>query len=274
VPNETIEKLRTIANLTKYEAKIYLTLLEKGGAKASQLYKKVDVPQPRVYDVVKSLIKKGFVLQSLRENFFEPVDPTFIIKECIAKKRAELRKIEEMTNDVVRELDELYKKRQIISPSVYLIDKDVIGEHFFRILYETEEKFYSTTTVLPGIIFFKREEMVLRVKEILKERKIKGRTIAPLDVWKNERVLTRRDIREELELGWEFAYLDEDYERFILSDVKRVIIFLRDPVEKLVTGAIYTTERDICRLLEEKFERLWEKSVKIDKNNFNEILGG
>jgi len=50
----------------EYEAEAYVTILEHGSLTASEIAEKTDIPQPRVYDTVRSLAENGLV--ELRES--------------------------------------------------------------------------------------------------------------------------------------------------------------------------------------------------------------
>ena len=50
----------------EYEIEAYLTVLEHGQLTASEIAEKTDIPQPRVYDTVRSLSENGLV--ELRES--------------------------------------------------------------------------------------------------------------------------------------------------------------------------------------------------------------
>ena len=57
---EIMEKLQRIG-LTKYESLAYITLLKLGPSKATDITKESGIPHTRVYDVLSSLHRKGFV---------------------------------------------------------------------------------------------------------------------------------------------------------------------------------------------------------------------
>ncbi|WP_254862769.1 HTH-type sugar sensing transcriptional regulator TrmB [Halovivax gelatinilyticus] len=62
----TVESVGARFDLSEYEIEAYLTTLEHGSLTASDLANRTDVPQPRVYDTVRSLADKGLV--ELRES--------------------------------------------------------------------------------------------------------------------------------------------------------------------------------------------------------------
>lgn len=66
--DEIIDKLTTIG-FNKYEAKVYLTLLENQEITAYEISKRSGVPQSKIYETVRSLVNKG--ISSM--NGFEPI---------------------------------------------------------------------------------------------------------------------------------------------------------------------------------------------------------
>jgi len=62
--------------LSGYEAKAYLTLLDKGDLSAEDLSRNSDIPLPRVYAVIDELSVKGFVkIIEGRPKLFEAIEP-------------------------------------------------------------------------------------------------------------------------------------------------------------------------------------------------------
>jgi sugar-specific transcriptional regulator TrmB len=62
----TLEQVGDRFDLGEYEIDAYLTVLEHGDLTASQIADRTDIPQPRVYDTVRSLSDRGLV--ELRES--------------------------------------------------------------------------------------------------------------------------------------------------------------------------------------------------------------
>ncbi|SEH10692.1 Sugar-specific transcriptional regulator TrmB [Natronorubrum sediminis] len=62
----TVEQVGDRFNLGEYEIDAYLTVLEQGQLTASEIADQTDIPQPRVYDTVRSLSDRGLV--ELRES--------------------------------------------------------------------------------------------------------------------------------------------------------------------------------------------------------------
>ncbi|WP_087037090.1 TrmB family transcriptional regulator [Thermococcus litoralis] len=78
--------------LNKYEVNAYLTLIKQGPLTAGELASLSKVPQPRIYDVVRSLMGKGFVaVTSERPKKIVPLDPEKVLG---AMEKSYLKKVE------------------------------------------------------------------------------------------------------------------------------------------------------------------------------------
>ncbi|AJC71973.1 transcriptional regulator [Thermococcus guaymasensis DSM 11113] len=92
---EIIEKLQRLG-LTKYESIAYITLLKLGPSKATDITKESGIPHTRVYDVLSSLHRKGFVdVMQGTPRLYKPVNPEVVlerIKEDIVQDIEALKK--------------------------------------------------------------------------------------------------------------------------------------------------------------------------------------
>ncbi|AIF69409.1 transcriptional regulator [Palaeococcus pacificus DY20341] len=94
---EIIEKLQKFG-LTKYESLAYITLLKIGPSKATDITKESGIPHTRVYDVLSSLHRKGFVdIMQGTPRLYKPVNPELV-----------LEKIKEETINNIKVLKELF----------------------------------------------------------------------------------------------------------------------------------------------------------------------
>ena len=101
--------------LNSYEAKIWVALLSRGVSSAGELSDISQVPRSRVYDVLESLERKGFILVKLGKPIkYIAVHPQEVISRVKKRNEEELQqKMDEMeklkTSEVVGELEALYK---------------------------------------------------------------------------------------------------------------------------------------------------------------------
>ncbi|NJD98837.1 TrmB family transcriptional regulator [Thermococcus sp. LS1] len=78
---EIVEKLQKLG-LTKYESLAYITLLKLGPSKATDITKESGIPHTRVYDVLSSLHRKGFVdVMHGAPRLYKPVNPEVVLEK-------------------------------------------------------------------------------------------------------------------------------------------------------------------------------------------------
>ncbi|AGT35832.1 MULTISPECIES: TrmB family transcriptional regulator [Thermofilum] len=95
---EELVRLAEKIGLTNYEARAYIALLIHGSLTATELAKKGEIPQPRIYDVTKSLEAKGLIVTSEgRPRRFTIVDPGIALRKLVEKRyQEELLSIQEI----------------------------------------------------------------------------------------------------------------------------------------------------------------------------------
>ncbi len=110
---ELYEILRKLG-FTQYEARVYISLLMRGTATASELSDLSNIPYTRVYDVLNQLEEKGLVaIIPGRPLKFEALDPEIALSNYMAKLREELvLKLKEIEENIakVQEILSRYKK--------------------------------------------------------------------------------------------------------------------------------------------------------------------
>lgn len=90
---ETIRILESIG-LSKNEVFVYLDLLKEGKASANDIAKGTKLHRSNIYDIVKGLVKKGIITQSLENNkkIFYPINPKNLLA-YLKQKEYDLEKI-------------------------------------------------------------------------------------------------------------------------------------------------------------------------------------
>ena len=102
---ELMLKLRNLG-LTPYEAKAYLVLLRNKVMTSTQISKEAHIPQPRVYDVLKSLEDKGLVIVSEgRPKLYRVEEPRKALKKLAYRI---IEKVKENYLFLVDVLEEMY----------------------------------------------------------------------------------------------------------------------------------------------------------------------
>src|SRR5436309_14941751 len=101
--------------LNAYEARSYLVLLGHSRFKALELAARAHVPRQKIYEVLDSLVEKGFarVVQD-RTKLFSAVEPNLAIPAFLARKRQilehELTDQGRSANNLMEDLNRLYSE--------------------------------------------------------------------------------------------------------------------------------------------------------------------
>jgi len=117
------EKAKTMLRdigLTGYETRAYLYLLQTGVTTASQISENTDVPYSKIYQVLNSLEKKGWIeTRSSRPRRYYPKPPV----EALEATRLRLEnRMKSWRKSVLEELQPLYDKREIREkPDVWIL---------------------------------------------------------------------------------------------------------------------------------------------------------
>ncbi|MCD6525215.1 MAG: TrmB family transcriptional regulator [Thermococcus sp.] len=111
--------------LNEYEVRAYLTLIKSGPLTAGELAALSKVPQPRIYDVIRTLMAKGFVTTSEgRPKHVIPLNPESVM-EAIKQR------YEERIEALKTALEELYTPHGEIG-SVTVIKSRIALEEYMR----------------------------------------------------------------------------------------------------------------------------------------------
>jgi len=142
----------------EYEAEAYVTILEHGSLTASELAEKTDIPQPRVYDTVRSLAENGLVeLRESRPMRVLAIDP----EEAFTDVRSTL-------DDLVTGLSERYRAPARDSEVVSLVKSRQTILRYLEEVISTAE--YELVLALTPTLLSRYEEQ-------LAERRDAGVTI-------------------------------------------------------------------------------------------------
>ncbi len=101
---DLVSMLQRSFKLTRYEAKLYLALL-KGASNPKEASSMSGVPLPRIYDVIKVLESKGFVVAS--EGWYRPLPPSAVAIAEIARVEGEARSRVRQIMEAARTLEDL-----------------------------------------------------------------------------------------------------------------------------------------------------------------------
>jgi sugar-specific transcriptional regulator TrmB len=112
---EVLDALKSIG-LNLYERKIFVALLAKGVATAAEVSEIASVPRSRSYDVLESLVDKGFVVfqpsKPIKYMALAPKDALDRMQENVMKRQAEtIERIEKLKiSPIIKDMEKVYKE--------------------------------------------------------------------------------------------------------------------------------------------------------------------
>jgi len=102
----TLDRLGERLNLGEYGTDAYLAVLEHGELTASEISEQTDIPQPRVYDTVRSLSDRGLVeLRETRPMKVVAIDPSTSFAEVESSLQSALDELEARYTAPARETE-------------------------------------------------------------------------------------------------------------------------------------------------------------------------
>lgn len=248
--------------LSKEEADIYMSLLNKGEQSAADLSKSTKVKRTYIYSVSASLIKKGLISQVKKgkTTVFNPMSPDKLLTLANDKKQ----KAEQAEQTLEAILPNLKTKYEVIDnkpvvtyyegiEGIKKVYKDILNTNedilLFRSIYDDKNPEIDT------IVLKQIEEQV--------KRGIKTRTITPLekatkDIFLNfdESRLVERHVIKSDHLNLPAQIIIYGSKVALISLRKEIIVTLLD-------------NQDISNTLRENFELVWELSNEEHKKNIS-----
>ena len=110
VEQDLVKKVKDYFDLNIYETKVWLALLKRGVASASEIASGSGVPRSRTYDILESLEKKGFIIMKLGKPIkFVALKPEEVIervkKYMMKSAQDKSKRLEQLKGDeVLKEL--------------------------------------------------------------------------------------------------------------------------------------------------------------------------
>lgn len=165
---ESADRLEEIG-LTKYEAKIYATLVSHGPSGVSDINRLSGIPRNKVYEMVDILVKRGIVeVQPGRPVIFRAVPPKLVISQFLEDYN---RKANEALNLLLRE--EASNQDSTIENVWLMSGSRAIKKRLADEILRAKKSFFAIEAYPP--------EFLLAVKSVLKsadERGVKIRAVS------------------------------------------------------------------------------------------------
>jgi sugar-specific transcriptional regulator TrmB len=111
--NSQIIELLVDLGMSERESKVYFAMLNKCKANTGDLQRISGIPQNKIYEVMNSLLRKGYCIESKegKKRTFEIVDPSITLSTSFDRLEKKLKETKEIKKDIY----ELYSQADISS---------------------------------------------------------------------------------------------------------------------------------------------------------------
>lgn len=250
--------------LNAYEARSYLVLMGHPRFKALELAARAHVPRQKIYEVLDSLVEKGFaqVVQE-KTKLFSAVDPALSIPGFLARRsrmmQHELTEQSRLASGLIDDLQQAYKQGQNGKGALDFLslvsDPTQTGIHYRRLLKAVASTYDEF--VQPPFAVNALDERLL---ESAAGRGVHCRLLI-------DSALTDRDQRTRLagqgDFGVEVRFLDNLPLKLALFDVNSGLIALPDPVQtKPSWTSVVFEHKGFAEAMSGLFENYWCRALQ------------
>ncbi|MCS7386140.1 MAG: TrmB family transcriptional regulator [archaeon GB-1867-005] len=243
-----IGELRKLG-LTNYEARAYITLVERGAMTAGSLSKASKIPYSKIYDVLSRLEEKGWIIiERGKPNKYKARPPSEAAKMAIKRIESELKKVERI---VVRELQPLYERIGVQEkPEVIILrGAPIIVE---KAVTTIENAARELEVAIPGEMRAFHQQFKSSFEGAV-SRGVKVKVLASKE---------HRDLLEPLfNLGVEIGLRDKLFGGGLIADDEEAVILLSGGA--LSPLAIWSNHSELVKLAKIYFEYLWRDAEKL-----------
>ncbi|MEM5812532.1 MAG: helix-turn-helix domain-containing protein [Candidatus Aenigmatarchaeota archaeon] len=226
---EVLDALKSIG-LNLYERKIFVALLAKGVATAAEVSEIANVPRSRSYDVLESLVEKGFVVfqpsKPIKYMALAPKDALDRLQENIRKKQEEMiERIEKLKNSsVVKDMERIYREGlNLVEPAdmIGTLKGRFIIDRQLQSIFKSAKKSINIVTTEQGFdVLYNRHYRIL--KKIGKSG-VKLRIAAPLSNTEAARAFAEiAELRNIKQPSGRMVTVDDEHVMMALTDDKKV----------------------------------------------------
>jgi len=252
--------------LTRYEAKAYLTLIQRESYAASELAIEAGIPRQRIYDVLNSLVSRG-----LARDWPGPVtryaatDPQGAVERLVTVQRQALRGLESQSAALASQLrDTWVVGRKETAPLDYvevLRDPGLLGARFVDLQREAESE----------LLTFSKQPFAMPDNQVgLAATRRIVRAGGDVRCIYESSVLDDQDriaeTREFIEAGEGARVAHEVPMKLCLADGHRALFSLTDPIAGGLTSTNILVEHpSLTASLSYAFEAIWTLSEPFER---------
>ncbi len=234
--------------LTDYETRAYVTLVTYGVLTASQISKTATVPYSKIYDVLSSLERKGWIeTESSRPNRYYPKPPSEALETVKLGIESKMRDSEKQISS---ELQPLYERKEVRErPDIWIIRGEI------NVLAKLQETVGKTKNELMVAVPTISSTLVAIFTPILLNLKNAGIKTMIMTTKAAEKELLRK-----LSEVADVRIRDDMFGGGIISDKREVLLILGEEEKPVL--AIWSDHIGLAKFARDYFEYLWKDSLR------------
>jgi sugar-specific transcriptional regulator TrmB len=248
--------------LNAYEARSYLVLVGHPRFKALELAARAHVPRQKIYEVLDSLVEKGFALVvQEKTKLFSAVEPTLAIPGYLSRKRKVLE--QELTEHsraaaaLIEDLSSAYSEGQGDRGTLDFLrivsDPSQTATQYRRMLAEVQHEYLEFSR--PPYAVDPLDEQLVKQARL---RGVRCRLLLEAGALDNDH---RRRLQEDAQAGVEVRLVDSLPMKLALFDCRQGMIALLDPVITRPTWtAVIFDHAGLGEAMKHLFDDRWARS--------------
>lgn len=232
--------------LTDYEIRSYTSLLEIGPATANELSETSTVPYSKIYEVLGSLEKKGWVeMEHGRPSKYYPKPPSVAMEVARSQLENTLKTNEAL---ILGELQPLYEKKGVRErPDIWIVRGNFnVLARIRETLEHVQKEILAAIPAIPDSV----ADMLIPLVKSIAERGVK----VQLMTMKHPTSETMARLSNFCEIRGR----DQMYGGGIIADGREVILLLGQEGDEAISLAIWSDHLGLAKFAKNYFEYLWQ----------------
>ncbi|HVB12513.1 MAG TPA: helix-turn-helix domain-containing protein, partial [Nitrososphaerales archaeon] len=264
--SESLQKIESSLKenfkLSSYEARAYLALLRRGKQSPKQISSVAQVPMPRVYDTLESLMSKGFVAK--QEENYSPIPPkqalkgrTIQFEAQFSQEQKRRRQAEEDVTSLLEGSVSPLEKSESSGEISILKGFNAISNKFTELLENSHDVILVAKRSIEA-----KEVFIPILAEYASQKngKKRIRIIAPKGV-----KITPKEAAEARNANAEIRKSDHVIFDLMIADTDDVIIGVPDPLSEEINHAIaiWVSNPSFASSTRNAVEEIWKSADKV-----------
>lgn len=231
--------------LTDYEIRSYTSLLEVGPATANELSEASGVPYSKIYEILGSLEKKGWVeMEHGRPSKYYPKPPSVAMEIARSQMEATLKTNEAL---ILGDLQPLYEKKGVRErPDIWIVRGNLnVLARIRETLEHVQKEILAAVPAIPDSV----AEILTPLVKMIAERGVKIQLMTMKE--------GNKETLAKLANFCEIRARDQMFGGGIIADGREVILLLGQEGEEAISLAIWSDHIGLAKFAKNYFEYLW-----------------